>query len=102
LSEWQPASRSEVEELLREEVSDLHPVHRQKCESMRVPLRATPIAGRGESVFIVAEFEGQVIYWEDFEEGFEVCSLNAQCEIPERGYDQLSLSHVMYRLFGEP
>jgi hypothetical protein len=100
---WQPASKNEVEELLRQEIARLHPLHRERFQSMRVPLRQAPIAdSAGESAFIVAELEGQVIYYEDVEEGFELIALNGRGEIPSRGYSQDPLSAVMYRLCGDP
>ena len=46
----------------------------------------------------MAEAGSEVIYYEDVEEGFEICELGGDGMIPERGCEQLELSHVLERL----
>lgn len=65
--------------------------------TIRTPFRRVPIRRLGltESVLIVAEFLGQVLYYEDVEEGFEWCVLNDSGEISEQGCHQFELAHVL-------
>ena len=100
MEDWRPASESEVLRILEMQIAELPSDQRRRFGELRVSLRRVPIAGSDppEFVFVVAEVGDRVIYYEDVEEGFEVSSINDNGEIPERGCNQLELTHVMYRL----
>jgi hypothetical protein len=100
---WKPTTREEVESLLSQELEDLHPVHLALFEPMRVTPRRVPVTSDpGQYVYVVAEYQGKVLYWSDVEEGWELEALNDAGGITERGCSQFELSHVMYQLFGDP
>ena len=100
---WQPATRDEVETLLNKGVAALHPLHRAHFERMRVAPRRVPVTSvPGEYVYVVAEFEGKVLYYADVEDGWELAALNEAGGITERGCNQFELTHIMHQLFGSP
>ena len=100
---WQPATREEVERRLRAEITVLHPLHQVRFEAIRVPLRQVPITSMpGEHVYVVAEYEGEILYWSDIEEGWEIDMSNSFDGITERGCNQLGLGHIAHQLFGDP
>lgn len=68
-----------------------------------MPIRQVPIkAFPGEFVYVVAEHEGQALYWSDVEDGWNLDPLNAAGGIDDRGADEFELSHIMWQLFGDP
>jgi hypothetical protein len=70
---------------------------------MQVPPRAVRIAAYpAETVFVVAEHEGHMLYWSDVDEGWELESPDEHGGISERGANQYELSHIMWQLFGDP
>ena len=100
---WQPATREEVERLLSEELNGLHPIHLARFKAMRVTPRRVPVVSDpGEYVYVVAEYQGKVLYYSDVEDGWEIEALNDSGGIAQRGCNQFKLSHVMYQLFGDP
>jgi hypothetical protein len=100
---WQPASREEVEQLLSEELGALHPGHRVRFDAMRVPPHQVPVTSHpGEFVYVVAEYDGKVLYYSDVEDGWELEALDDSGGIGKRGGNQFKLSHIMHQLFGAP
>ena len=100
---WQPATREEVERLLSEELKGLHPVHLARFKAMSVTPRRVPVeSDPGEYVYVVAEYQGKVLYYSDVEDGWEIEVLNDSGGIAERGCNQFKLSHVLHQLFGDP
>jgi hypothetical protein len=98
---WNPASREYVERLLATQLIGLSPAQRARWHQIAVPLRPVPIANEpGESVFVAAEFRGQVIYFEDVEEGWNAAPIDLAGGIASRGSEQDELAHTMFRLFG--
>lgn len=100
---WQPATREEVEALLEEGLAALHPTHRSRFEQMRVAPRRVPVTSTpGEFVYVVAEYQGKVLYYDDVEDGWELEGLNEAGGITRRGRNQFELTHVMRQLFEPP
>ncbi len=86
-----------VAALLSDAVATLHPAYRQRFEAMRVPLRKIPIdANPGETVVVVAEHEGRLLYWSDVEDGWEMDTPTASGGIHERGTSQFTLRQLMW------
>jgi hypothetical protein len=52
----------------------------------------------GEPVVVVAEVGHQVIYWSDFEEGWEAVEPTDEGKIPTRGSNQFTLAQLIVRL----
>jgi hypothetical protein len=102
-SRWRPLSREQIENELAAAVSSLHATHAARFAKLRVPLRLAPVTAHpGESVWVVAEHEGQMLYYSDVEGGWAIARANAAGGIADRDGSQLELSHVMTQLFGDP
>ena len=100
---WQPATREEVECLLSEGLKGLHPAHLARFNAIRVMPRRIPVASDpGEYVYVVAEYQGKVLYYSDVEDGWEIEAPSDSGGITARGCSQFELSHIMYQLFGDP
>lgn len=100
---WRPATYEEVESLLEEEIAELNPAHRARFETMRVPFRKVPVDTHpGATVVVVAEHDGKILYYSDVEEGWEIEPPTASGGISERGCNQFELTHIMWRLLGDP
>ncbi len=103
MTKWTPSTRSDVEALLQDAVSDLHEAHAVRFRAMVVPMYAIPVGtDPHESVFVVAEHAGKVLYYSDIEEGWELEALNGNGGIDYRGCSQFELSNLMWQLFGDP
>ena len=94
---------ADVKALLARDVATLHPSHRAAFDSIKIEARVVPVeSSHGETVVVVAECEGRVLYWSDIEEGWELASLTERGGIPARGSNQFELSHIMWQVFGAP
>ncbi|MEM9566781.1 MAG: hypothetical protein AAF974_00600 [Cyanobacteria bacterium P01_E01_bin.34] len=66
-------------------------------------MRAVPVSKYpGESVFVVAEYEGQILYYSDVEDGWELELQATNGGIEDRGCNQFELSHLMWHVLGDP
>lgn len=100
---WQPATLPEVQRLLAEGLAVLHPAHRVRFEAMCIAPKQVPVANTlGEFVYVVAEYQGKLLYYSDIEDGWELEAPNSGGGINVRGCNQLELTHVMYQTFGDP
>ena len=100
---WRPAALDEVLSYLNGAERGLHPQYRLRFESMRVEPRQIPVARYpGEFIWVVAEYEGKVLYWSDIDEGWELEAPNSEGGIQDRGCNQYELKHILYQLFGSP
>jgi len=96
---WEPATLEEVEAILARDVERLDPDQRALWQECRVAPRAAPIVryGSQESVFVVAERNGEAIYWEDIEEGFNISPVGPAGEILEHWCNQDELRWALNR-----
>ncbi len=100
---WSPSTKEEVEALFKEALTKLPPSLRLRFEAIATPPRAIPIQDSpGEVAFVIAEYEGKIIYWSDVEDGWECETPNERGGIDSRGCNQLELSHVAHQIFHEP
>jgi hypothetical protein len=100
MDSWKPATREYVAQLLAAQLQRLSPAQRDRWGAMAVPFRAVPISAEpGQVVYVVAETEGQIIYFEDVEEGWNVAPLTSSGEIASRGFEQDDLVRLLSRLF---
>src|SRR5262245_40450808 len=76
---WEPITSAELEKLIEAQLSACTPAEVTRFHYVRVPLRAVCIRrlGNVEQVFVVAERDGTVIYYEDVEEGFNLSAIDA-------------------------
>ena len=100
---WQPATIDEVLALLTEEFKELPPRHREQLSPCLVAPRLVPVDDMpGETVVVVAEIDGEILYWSDIEEGWELEPPSQSGGIASRGCNQFDLVHVTHRRFGSP
>jgi hypothetical protein len=100
---WEPLTVEEIGEALAQGMSELNSSHLKIFQSIRVSLRKAPVASSpGEFVYVVAEYQGKVLYYSDIEEGWELECPNADGGIEMRGCNQFELTHVMHQTFGAP
>lgn len=96
-----PTTLDEVESILADEMGSLHPADRSRFEPLRVtPRRVGVTSAPGEYVYVVAEYQGKVLYWSDIEEGWELEALDSSGGIAQRGCNQFELKHIVSQLFG--
>ena len=99
---WDSLTREELQRALERAVCALHPSHRDKFKEISVVPWQVELAERpGKFLWVVAEHQGQLLYYEDIEEGWEVEKRNATGGINGSSSNQFELKHVMYQLFGE-
>ncbi|HEX2827225.1 MAG TPA: hypothetical protein VHP37_12830 [Burkholderiales bacterium] len=83
-------------------MKSLSVAERARFEPLRITPRQVPVTGSpSEYVYVVAEYQGKVLYWSDVEDGWELQSLNSTGGITERGSNQFELKHVIVQLFGQ-
>ena len=100
---WESASVEWVVGRFRAEVEQLHPFHQDLLRPLLVaPYTVAVEAHPGETVVVVAEHAGSVLYWSDVEEGWELEPLTESGGISDRGCNQFELRHIAHRLFGAP
>jgi len=97
---WKPITTEALERLIAEQLATVSPEVAARYARILVPLRSVPIrrAGKVDQVFVIAEYEGTVLYYEDVEEGFNLSELDAQGFIASPGYEQWELGHALERL----
>lgn len=103
MNTWRAATKEAVQTLLDNALNELSEYHRTRFESIRIQLRRVPIADcPGETVYVVAEHEGKILYYSDVEEGWELEEADEAGGIASRGCNQYELSHIMSLIFGVP
>jgi hypothetical protein len=83
--EWRPIKRTELENELATQLEALSDSEMQFFKSIEVPIKSFPILrdGTEETVFVVAEFKGYVLFYEDVHDSFEIARLNSSGAIEE-------------------
>ena len=100
MESWSPATEKDVSSIVERDLSGCPAELLAFFTEVRVPLRAVPIARSGEieSVYVVAERDGMVIYYEDVEEGFNLSRLGDDGGIASPGWEQWDLCQALLRL----
>jgi hypothetical protein len=97
---WSAATSEEIEERVERELracpSDLAALF----AAIRIPFRAVPIlrSGAHEQVFVIAEQDGVVVYYEDVEDGFNLSRLAPDGSIATPGHEQWRLRDALFHL----
>lgn len=97
---WQPATAEQVAAYVERDLEECSYAQATRFAGIRTPLRAVPIR-RGDatdSVFVVAEENGIVVYYDDVEEGFNISRLAADGAIATPGNEQWRLQHALVNL----
>ena len=97
MEDWTPASADDVASIVARELSQCPKALIELFNSIGVPPRSVSILRSGvtESVFVVAERNGTVIYYEDVEEGFNISPLAEDGSIATPGYHQWGICHAL-------
>ncbi|MBL0027679.1 MAG: hypothetical protein IPO95_04630 [Rhodanobacteraceae bacterium] len=100
MDSWSPATAEDVASMIERHLLECPAELATLFASIRTPLRAVPIErfGNTEYVFVVAEHNGVVVYYEDVEEGFNLSPLAADGSIATPGYEQWKLHHALWHL----
>jgi hypothetical protein len=98
-----PAILDRIEARIADELAGLHPVHITRFEAMRVSPRSVPVQSTTtEYVYIIAEYQGRVLYYSDLENGWGIDTPDEAGNIHDHAGDLFQLAQVMNRLFGAP
>lgn len=100
MESWSPATAEEVASIIERDLRECPEDLATLFHSICVPFRAVPIKrfDQTESVFVVAQHKGVVVYYEDVEEGFNLSALAADGSIATPGYEQWRLQHALSHL----
>jgi hypothetical protein len=96
---WKPISLGELQKELVRQLAECAPAQLEAWERYRVePFRVLIMrAGMPEQVFVVAQKDREVMYYEDVEEGFNVSRLTAEGGILAPGHNQDELRVALRR-----
>jgi len=94
---WQPISKTELEQIIKEELDQCTPEQKALFAKYKVdPYKASIIRnGTKEDLFIVAVRDAEVMYYEDVEEGFNFSLLNEDGSIKDHWCNQDELKHAL-------
>jgi hypothetical protein len=56
----------------------------------------------GETVVVIAEIDGDILYYSDVEDGWELESPSQSGGVAFRGCNQFELGHLAHQRFGDP
>lgn len=99
----QSAILERIEARIADELAGLHPVHITRFEAMRVSPRPVPVQySPAEYVYIIAEYQGRLLYYSDLEKGWGIDTPDELGNIHDHAGDLCQLAQVMNRLFGAP
>ena len=100
MESWSPATENEVSSIVDRDLVECPDELLAFFARVRVPLRAVPITrfGEIESVYVAAERDGMVIYYEDVEEGFNLSRLGDDGGIANPGWEQWDLCQALRQL----
>lgn len=96
---WQPITRAELDLLVAEQAAALGPsqkrlLDRTRVEPRQATIRRTESAG-DESVWVVAELDGSVLYFDDVETGWNSSEVDAAGRILRPTGSQNQLRDVL-------
>lgn len=96
---WTPISRSDFEDLLREELEDCSFEERALFERSSIVLERRPFATATylKSAFVVAWHRDEIMYYNDIERGFNTSPADENGAIVEYWCDQDTLQGALHR-----
>jgi hypothetical protein len=96
---WSPITAEALEEILERDLADGDAALRLSFEKYRVPTLKAAITRNGEveHVFIVAKKGGEVMYYDDIDERFEISRIGEDGSILDPGSNQDSLGLALRR-----
>lgn len=99
MTTWQPMTSEEIQALIEDELPKCTPEQQAVFDAHRIPLRQTPITrcGRLEKAYVAAERDGEVMYYEDVEEGWNFSPLTTDGHIAEHWCSQDELKYALWR-----
>jgi len=96
---WKPIEKSELEVLIQVQLSRCSADQRATYESFSIRLKKYPLVQNGEldSVFVAALKNGEAMYWNDIEEGWNFSPVSEKGGILEYWCNQDELEHALTR-----
>lgn len=98
---WKPISLEELERLIAEELAECTPEQRERFNSIRgepTKWQLEPWGNEGGGFWVVARVPGQVLWYNDIEEGFNWSSYSTEGVIGQYWCNQDALRHAMHAL----
>ncbi len=103
MSDWKPIADSEFSELFRLQYAELTEAQRTAFEKFRVPFWKATIRRSGiygdETVFVVCQEDGGVLYFDDVEYGFNISTVDLEGRILQPGGSQYTLKEAVEHWF---
>jgi len=103
MNDWKPITDSEFAELFRLQYAELNEAQRNRFDQFRVPFwKATTRRSEemgDETVFVVAQKDDGVLYFDDVEYGFNISIVDTMDRILEPGGSQYTLKEAVDEWF---
>lgn len=99
MSDWKHTTEEELNKIIAEDLKECTAGQIALFDKVKVRPRTTPIVryGKLEKVFVVAESEGEVIYYEDIDEGFNISPLTGDGKIAQHWCNDDKLGWALER-----
>ena len=103
MNDWKPVTDSEFDELFKVQYAELSEAQRNAFDQFRVPfwkatVRRSETYG-DETVFVVAQKEDSVIYFDDVENGLNISIVDSMRRILDPGGSQDTLKELVENKF---
>jgi len=103
MNDWRPISDKAFTELFDAQYAELDQEQKSIFDVVRVPfwkasIRRSEMMG-DESVFVVAQKDNWVLYFDDVEYGFNMSAVDVTGKILQRGGDQCTLKEAVAKWF---
>jgi hypothetical protein len=103
MNDWKPITDSEFDELFKVQYAELNEAQKNAFDHFRVPfwkatIRRSEMYG-DETVFVVAQKEDGVIYFDDVENGFNISIVDSARRILNPGGSQDTLEELVENKF---
>ena len=99
MNDWKPITRQELDDLIAEQLAECSPEQAACFRKHRVEPHHAPLEryGKLEQVFVVAQRDDVVIYYEDVEDGFNLSPLGPDGRILQHWCNQDDLKHALWK-----
>ena len=97
---WQPITKQELINLIEIQKEELTKGELNFYNQIKIDILTSKVERDGEieNVFVIAEFEDKIIFYEDVEEGFEITDKSIDGTIRYKYSNQYTLKHIINQL----